>query len=80
MRFDLTRAIMNKKTEINKGDFNLYKKNISYNEIFGDIEDVKIQKNKNNKVILILIVAIVLTLNMIIKIKIYLIKILIIQK
>ena len=50
MNLDLTRTIMNKKTEINKGDFNLYKKNISFNEIFGDIEDVKIQKNKNNKV------------------------------
>ena len=46
MNLDLTRIIMNKKTELNKGDFNLYKNNNSFDEIFGNIEDVNIQNNK----------------------------------
>ena len=49
MSLDLTRMIMKKKTEINKGDFNSYKNNISFNEIFGDIEDVENQENKINR-------------------------------
>ena len=46
MSFDLSRIIMNKKTEINKGDFDLYKRNPTFNEIFGDIEDIRNPKNR----------------------------------
>ena len=46
MCLDLSRVIMSKKTEINKGDFDLYKRNPSFNEIFGDIEDIRNPINK----------------------------------
>ena len=41
MSIDLSRMIMKKKTEINKGDFELYKATPTFNEIFGDIEDLR---------------------------------------
>ena len=41
MSIDLSRMIMQKKTEINKGDFELYKSTPTFNEIFGDIEDLR---------------------------------------
>jgi len=41
MSIDLSRMIMKKKTEINKGDFELYKATPTFNEIFGDIEDIR---------------------------------------
>lgn len=44
MSLDLSRIIMSKKTEIDKGEFDLYKKNPSFNEIFGDIEYIRNQK------------------------------------
>jgi hypothetical protein len=46
MSIDLTRMIMKKKTEINKGDFELYKTSPTFNEIFGDIEDIRNPKYK----------------------------------
>ena len=49
MSIDLSRIIMSKKTEINKGDFDKYKSSPSFNEIFGDIEDMKNPKNKFKK-------------------------------
>ena len=48
MNVDLSRVLMNQKTEINKGDFNLYENNISFNKIFGNIDDLK-NKNKFKK-------------------------------
>ena len=46
MSIDLSRMIMKKKTEINKGDFELYQATPTFNEIFGDIEDIRNPKNK----------------------------------
>lgn len=46
MSIDLSRMIMKKKTEINKGDFELYKATPTFNEIFGDIEDIRNPKYK----------------------------------
>ena len=46
MSIDLTRMIMKKKTEINRGDFELYHANPTFNEIFGDIEDMRNPKYK----------------------------------
>jgi hypothetical protein len=49
MNLDLSRVLMNKKTEINNGDFKLYENNLSFNKIFGKIEDIKISKNQIKK-------------------------------
>ena len=46
MSIDLSRMIMKKKTEINKGDFELYQATPTFNEIFGDIEDIRNPKYK----------------------------------
>ena len=44
MSLDLSRIILSKKTEIDKGEFDLYKRNPSFNEIYGDIEYIRNQK------------------------------------
>ena len=44
MSLDLSRIILSKKTEIDRGEFDLYKKNPSFNEIYGDIEYIRNQK------------------------------------
>ena len=49
MNLDLSRVLMNKKTEINNGDFKLYENNLSFNKIFGKLEDIKISKNQIKK-------------------------------
>ena len=49
MNLDLSRVLMNKKTEINNGDFRVYENNISFNKIFGKIDDIKNSKNQIKK-------------------------------
>lgn len=45
MNLDLSRVLMNQKTEINKGDFKVYENNISFNKIFGNLDDIKNSKD-----------------------------------